>query len=307
MIVRTLRKLLFHVSLLVVPLLAASLWLDTHGETVTGTVTGKREEIHAENEPTGGWYSRRYLEVDIPRLAAVGLRASVRVDSAEYAGVRSGDSVRVRYLSCCPIFARLDGRTTRQVSWEAAREVASSPVLDWVLVGILALVVAARIATPTVVVTGATWLAAGLVLLFPDRPPRVPTGVEANARVAGTVMVSESPRRTQHRSRSWSHPERLTAPYQVIQLRFVPSGATDSVLAVDEVDAGSATSLSPGAVVRVRYQPAAPRQAMLVDGTRTFRQRNRFHFLFLVLAVGGIGTAAALAWRLRGRRAVPPA
>ena len=47
----------------VAPLLAASLWLDAHGETATGSVTAKREEIHAENEPTGGWYSRRFLEV----------------------------------------------------------------------------------------------------------------------------------------------------------------------------------------------------------------------------------------------------
>src|SRR6476661_10834389 len=132
---RTLLKLVFYVSLLVAPLLAVSLWLDTHGETATGSVTAKREEIHAENEPTGGWYSRRFLEVDIPRLAAVGLQASVRVDSAAYARIQRGDRVRVRYLSCCPIFARLDGRTTRQVSWEAAREFASSPVLDWVLAG----------------------------------------------------------------------------------------------------------------------------------------------------------------------------
>lgn len=301
---RTLLKLLFYVSLLVAPLLGASLWLDTHGETVTGTVTGKREEIHAENEPTGGWYSRRYLEVDIPRLAAVGLQASVQVDSAAYARIQRGDGVRVRYLSCCPIFARLDGRTTRQVSWEAAREFGSDPVLDWVLVGFVALVIAARIATPIVLLTGVAWLGAGLLFLFPARPPRVPAGVEATARVAGIVTVSESPRPTHHRSRSWSHPERLTVPYQVVQLRLVPGGATDSVLAVDEVDAGSAPSLAPGAVVKVRYQLIAPRQAMLVEGTRTFRRRNRFHFLFLVLGAGGLGIAAALTWRLRGRRAV---
>jgi hypothetical protein len=41
---------------------------------------------------------------------------------------------------------------------------------------------------------------------------------------------------------------------------------------------------------------------MLVDATRTFRQRNRFHFLFLVLACAGIGVVAGLSWRLRGRR-----
>ena len=300
---RTLLKLLFYLSLLVVPLVGASLWLDTHGETVTGTVTGKREEIHAENEPTGGWYSRRFLEVDIPRLTSVGLRASVRVDSAKYASIHGGDRVRVRYLSCCPIFARLEGRTTRQVAWEAAREFASDPVLDWLLAGVVALVIAARIAAPIVVVTGLAWLATAVLFLFPDRPMKVPAGVEATARVAGIVTVSESPRRTRHRSRSSSHPERLRVPYQVVQLRLVPGGATDSVLAVDEVDAGSAPSLAPGAVVKVRYQAAAPREAMLVEGTRTFRQRNRFHFLFLVLAAGGIGLAAALAWRLRGRRA----
>src|SRR5699024_8897357 len=66
---RTLLKLFLYVAVLVVPLLAASLWLDTHGEAVTGTVTGKREEIHARNEPTGGWSSRRFLEVEAPRLS----------------------------------------------------------------------------------------------------------------------------------------------------------------------------------------------------------------------------------------------
>jgi hypothetical protein len=99
-----------------------------------------------------------------------------------------------------------------------------------------------------------------------------------------------------------SHPERLSVPYDVVQLRFAPAGELDSVLAVDVVDAASVLALAPGAVVRVRYPPAAPRQAMLVDATRTFRQRNRFHFLFLVLAWAGIGVAAGLAWRLRGRR-----
>jgi len=302
--VRTLLKLVGYLSLLVVPLLAASLWLDTHGETVTGRVSGKREEIRAENEPTGGWSSQRFLEVDIPRLESVGLRASVRVDSAAYTAARQGDRVRVRYPSCCPIFARLEGRTTRQVAWEAARVFGSDPELDWVLAGVVALIIAARIATPIVALTGVAWLGAGLLFLFPVRPPRVPAGIEAAARVAGVMTVSESPPRRVHRSNSWSHPERLTVPYQVVQLRLVPDGGTDSVLAVDEVDAGSAPSLAPGAVVKVRYQPAAPREAMLVEGTRTFRQRNRFHFLFMVLGVAGIGIAAALTWRLRGRRAV---
>jgi hypothetical protein len=115
--------------------------------------------------------------------------------------------------------------------------------------------------------------------------------------------VEDSPRPNGHRySHSTSaHPERLTVPYEVVQLRLVPAGSADSVLSVDEVDAASVPSLAPGEVVRVRYSAAAPREAMLVEATRTFRQRNRFHFLFLVLGWAGIGTAAGLAWRLRGR------
>ena len=103
---RILLKLVLYGALMVAPLLGVSLWLDGHGETVTGAVTDKREEIHARNEPTGGWYSRRFLAVDIPRLAAESLQASVQVESALYAAIQRGDRVRVRYLSCCPIFAR---------------------------------------------------------------------------------------------------------------------------------------------------------------------------------------------------------
>src|SRR4029453_885633 len=98
--------------------------------------------------------------------------------------------------------------------------------------------------------------------LFPERPLRVPSGTEVPARVAKIALVDESPEGTRHRSSSSSHPERLRVPYQVVQLRFVPAGAADSALAVDEVDAGSVPSLALGAVVKVRYQPEAPRDAM---------------------------------------------
>ena len=301
---RLLARVILYVLLLAAPFVAASLWLDAHGETSPATVTGKREEIRPEHEPTGGWYSHRYLEVEFPRLAASGLGASLQVDSAEFEAYHPGDRITVRYFPCCPIFARLDGRTTRQVTWEAVREFGSDPLLDWALLGAVAMIVAARIASVVVVGAGVAWLVAGLVLLFPARAPRVPAGDETSARVAGVAEVTESPRRTQSRSShtSWSRPELLRVPYTIVQLRFVPAGHVDSVLAVDEVDQASVAALAPGAVVRVRYMSAAPREAMLVGASRTFRQRNRFHFLFLVLGWVGIGTAAGLAWRLRGRR-----
>ena len=299
-------RVLVVVTLVAVPFVAASLWLDTHGETAVGTVTRKDETIGIEHQPTGGWYLRRSLVLEVPDLRS-GFRPSVWVDSAEFDRIRPGDRVTMRYAPCCPIFARLASHSTRDAVWEAARELGSDPLLDWCVIGVVAFVLAARIASLVVLATGTAWLGVALAFLFPARPPRTAMGAETTARVSGVSLVEDSPRPSGRRYSysSSAHPERLSVPYAVVQLRLAPAGRTDSVLAVDEVDAASVRSLDPGALVRVRYPPAAPRQAMLVDATRTFRQRNRFHFLFLVLGWAGIGTAAGLAWRLRGRRRAP--
>lgn len=299
---RALFWILRSVALLAVPLVGVSLWLDTHGETATATVTGKREEIGIEHNPTGGWYSRRYLDVTVPGLTS-GFRPSVWVDSTEFDRIRVGARVTVRYVSCCPIYSRLASHSTGGAAWEAARELGSDPVLDWLALGSVALIIAARLASVVVLGTGLAWLLAAVVFLFPARPARVATGVETTARVTGISLVDESPVRRVSRSYgSRSHPERLTVPYQIVQLRFVPAGRTDTVLVVDEVDAGSVPSLDVGAQLRVRYDPKAPWDALLVDARRTFRQRNRFHYLFLVLWCVGFGTAMGMTWRLRGRR-----
>jgi len=296
-------RVLIVAALVAVPFVAASLWLDTHGQTAVGTVTRKDETIWIEHQPTGGWYLRRSLVLGVPDLRS-GFRPSVWVDSAEFDRIRPGDRVTVRYAPCCPIFARLASHSTRDAVWEAAGELGSDPLLDWCVIGVVAFVLAARVASLVVLATGTAWLGVALAFLFPARPPRVAAGAETTARVTGVSLVEDSPRPSGRRYsyRSSAHPERLNVPYEVVQLRLVPAGRTDSVLAVDEVDAASVPSLRPGAAVRVRYVAGAPRQAMLVDAIRTFRQRNRFHFLFLVLGWAGLGTAAGLAWRLRGRR-----
>jgi len=300
-------RLIVHVLIVAVlvaaPFVAASLWLDTRSETAVGTVTRKDETIGIEHEPTGGWYLRRSLVLQVPELTS-GFRPSVWASSAEFDRIRLGDTVTMRYMSCCPVYARLAGHSTRDAVREAARELGSDRLLDWCVIGVVAMLLAARIALFAVLVTGAVWLGIGLAVLFPALPPRVAAGTETTARVAGISLVEDSPRPYGYRYSNSinTHPERLRVPYEVVQLRFVPAGRADSVLAVDEVDAASVPSLAPGDVVRVRYPPAVPRGAMLVEATRTFRQRNRFHFLFLVLAWAGIGTAAGVAWRLRGRR-----
>lgn len=307
---RTLGKILLYLSVVIVPLLGASLWLDARGETATGTVSGKREEIVVQHEPTGSWFRRRYLEVAIPRLTALGLRASVAVDSADYERARRGDPVTVRYLACCPIFSRLATRSTRDVTRETVREGLDSPYLTWLVTTIVALMLAARIGMVVVLATGVASLAAAFVLLFAPLAEAVPTGVETEASVAGSTVVIRSPRVTRSGRRHSDFARemrRLAVPYQVVSLRLVPAGAGDSVLAVDAIDADTSALLAVGSVVRVRYSPRHPGDARLVHGTRTFRERNRYHLLLPVCLVSGIGTAAGLAWRIRRRRRRAPA
>src|SRR5262249_13381763 len=154
---RALFSILRWFMVLAVPLTGFSLWLDTHGTTAIGTVIGKDQRIGIEHDPTGGWYLRRYLVLEVPALTS-GFRPSVWVDSTEFDRIRVGDSVTVRYISCCPIYSRLASHSTRSAVWDAARELGSDPVLDWLALGTVALIIAARLASVVVLGTGLAWL-----------------------------------------------------------------------------------------------------------------------------------------------------
>lgn len=105
-------------------------------------------------------------DVTSPRLTS-GFEPTVRVSSAEFDSLQRGDRVTIRYVPCCPIFARLATHTTRDVAWETAREFGSDPLLDWFAIGFVALILAARIASVAVLATGSAKLAAAVLFLFP--------------------------------------------------------------------------------------------------------------------------------------------
>jgi hypothetical protein len=79
-------------------------------------------------------------------------------------------------------------------------------------------------------------------------------------------------------------------------------GGRDTVLAVDAVDSGSVAGLAHGAIVPVRLDPAAPREARMAGGTRRFVEANRYHFLIPVIGFGILGTLAALTFRWRRQK-----
>jgi len=90
-------------------------------------------------------------------------------------------------------------------------------------------------------------------------------------------------------------------PYQVVQLRLASPGHRDTVLVVDAVDSGSVAGLTEGAELPVRYDPQAPRNARLAQGSRNFIVRNRYHFLPAVIGIPVLGMLAGMGFRRRRR------
>jgi hypothetical protein len=174
--------------------------------------------------------------------------------------------------------------------------------------------IASRIATPVIVLTGLAWIALAFPLLFPPPQPLPPAPVETTARVTALTLVTRVPARRNagRRHRAWRSNSdavrRLAMPYQVVQFRFALPGRPDSILAVDAVDSASVPDLAVGTTVPIRYDPQAPRDARLSQGSRSFRKRNRYHFLIPTVGVGLLGMLGAWGARLRrtGRRAAAP-
>jgi hypothetical protein len=289
-------------------LVGGSVWLDRNGEPVVAKVTSKTEEITVTHDPQGGWY--RYYRVGAEFDAAGTLMsATVTVDRARYDALHLGDSLHIRYLSLLPLFARTPDRSTATVAAEAAHHLLGSRLLWWILVGVLAMVIVARIGMVPIVVTGLFWMVAGYVLLL--QAPRVPepSGAETTARVRSVTLVTKSPARrspSRRRSRAFRSESttRLAVPYQVVQLQVPLPGRPDSLLAVDAVDSGSVAGLAVDAMLPVRYPTNDARAALLTNATRTFVVRNRYHYLPAVIVVPLLGVLGGWGFRSRRKRRV---
>jgi hypothetical protein len=59
----------------------------------------------------------------------------------------------------------------------------------------------------------------------------------------------------------------------MVALQFIPEGRTDTVQAVDQIDAGSVPGLATGAAVPIEYQTGKPRIVRIAGATRTFPEK----------------------------------
>jgi hypothetical protein len=274
-------------------------------------VQAKSERVTLRHDPQGSWYRWYELGVGVGDGGGFPWVATIEVPEPRYDSIRMGDSIEVRYLPQLPLFARASDRSTATVAREAAARVGIIPLLLWGTAGVAGLWIAARVGSVAVIAGGLAWMAAGFPVLLGAPAPAMPSGAESTARVEVVTLVTKSPaRRSSGRRRrvvrsDWMR--QLAIPYQVVQLRLAGPGRLDTVLVVDAVDSGSVAGLAVGAAVPVRYDPREPRNARLVQGTRKFIERNRYHFLPGVIGVPMLGMLAGLGFRWGRRRSAKSA
>ena len=295
------RLQLFYAVVLIGLMVGLSLALDRTGMVVTAQVAAKREKIVVGFEPSGDW--DRYYEVTaaFDRPDAGRSEAVVRVNAARYDTLRTGDSLKVRYLRQFPAFARTSDRSTVTALREVARAAAGMSIVVWLAAGALGFWIAARINAGAVIAMSVAWAAAAWPMFFTPPSRERPRPVESMAEVRNITLVDRSPARIpQHRASGPRFNRRLAVPYQVVELNVLAAG-WDTVLAVDAVDSGSVTGLAFGTRQLVRFDPAVPRDAQLAGGTRRFAAANRYHFFIPVMGCVLLGTLAALGFRMRQR------
>jgi hypothetical protein len=306
---RVSRLSLFYFVVLTGLLVGGSFWLDRRGETASAVVKSKHEEIIVHRVPRGGW--DRYYRVGVEFNARDGQlgMATLTVPEARYDALHLGDSLQVHYPPFFPLLARAADRTTGQVIGDLAGRFAADPwllpFLFWLIGGFVALWLASRVATVAVVIAGFVWMAVGFSIQFPPAAPLAPATVQTTARVSAVTLITKAPTRNKSRMRSRAGHRasesirRLAMPYEVVQLQFAPQGSRDSIVAVDAVDSASVAGLTAGAVVPVVYDPNSPREARMTLGSRTYRDRNRYHLLMPMIGLGLLGMLGAWGWRHR--------
>jgi hypothetical protein len=287
------------VPVLVVILIGAgaSMYLDNNGDVVPGTVTAKNEQINTYDT---GTYTR-VLNVDVefqPRDDSLRTTVRLGVDGALFDQLHNGETVQVRYINPAGLFlfSRLKQQTTLSlIPWEMLWPI-------FLIASFILLVylwfkkprtqqqevieppsepgsepVAPRSPRrPIVFALFVVWLGATLFTIF--RPaliaPSSDTWKTTTARVRNIRRYTEVAE-----SRRTSRTIPLIQPYDLAQLTFTPQGLSESVIAVDAIDA---MTIQPeqGSELTIKYPADNPRAAVVADATHTNYWKN---------PLGGIG------------------
>ena len=289
-------------TLLLTLLLGPAIAIEVSGVNVPGVVTARHERILVR---AGVW--NRQLEIEARSAsslttndeAATERGALIAVEPELYDKLRVGDTVELRYVALSVLnglpnnsFARLTAQPPLGTLTASAR-----PLLPYVLSAVLWLVLLFLWAK-----WRSDWIAALLFILMVGGglyigsgwPPPAPGG----PRAAAIATV-----RDMHRvDRVWggrrTEAEDAVQPYDIVELEFVPSGASGPVVAVDLVDANSVPGLAKGARLPIHYSVEQHRWAQLDAAARTFPWKNMRSFGIIAV----IGLVFVGGWVLVRRR-----
>jgi hypothetical protein len=265
---------LFGVALLVaIPAyrLYVSLQIDDHGTEVQCVVLSKEEKIDFEYD---SWSRSNLLNVKCPwRGVNALLIANISVDEKTYDGYHVGSPLLLRYLEHHPLegLGLKEYRLEGQLDW--ARRIMSPQFLAVIpLIIILIFVIAFAIwrfktARWLLVATALTSL-----LVWGLIPKSVPA--PAGEQRTGEATVTDVHHITQILEGSESSGVTALQPYDAVTLKFVPSGWTDAVVSIDQVDTGSVPDLKEGHTVGIGYSTEHPRNVVILNATHTYYRKN---------------------------------
>jgi hypothetical protein len=257
----------------------ASLQLERRGVVAPGEVLRKREDFRVRR---GSW--SRHLSVTVryhPATSSGRALASVPVDETTFDRLRVGAPVSVRYPP--PSWLTQLGLARERLADQPAGT-GPSAALGAAVWGLLPLLASVLLAGGLIVLWRRTksWLAAvgaaaaaliAFTFIYAPETPPAPTGPVGRA----TAVVREVHRVTKlgpQGSRGEEAPSQAYAPYQLVELAFVPAAVGDTVLAMDAVDDRSVPGLAPGARLAVTYALADARVAQIDGASRTFARKN---------------------------------
>ena len=297
-------------TLLFGPILGLSIYLDVRGVAAPGEVIAKRETINAGSLQNGTWSRRTELIVRYqPTDRTAPQTTSFGVDTATYDRLAIGAALAVRYppnryLRDLVLFPTARPADQSTLSW--LRTIApfwllrSAPLA---LVGALLFLLWRGLRGR---VRRLGWLLAAYLLgalLFLITPaPDLAAASQGQATTATVRAIHPVDFVVRPRSGATRKAVRTAQPYDLVEIRFVPTGQTEPVVAVDAVDRGSVPGLVAGGMIAITYAPGDPRGARIVGGGHTHAWKNLLGLavVAVTLAILGIvGTIVASAMRRR--------
>ena len=285
-------------------LFGGSYYLDTAGQPAVGQVVDKQERVQLQQQ--GDWRHAFSASVQYP-LNGETANAGLSVPQKQYDELKKGESAELELLPIWRTVAVTRLTTINTLDYLPLRWIAIVAGAIFLFVwgtrpqskigcGILAMISAVALIALPIWWTYHSWQSAENIA---SRPLRAQVTVEKITRIDHINYFPCYPggnRSCESRiNTGFDTPQQ----YDIVQMRFVPQGWSEEVLAVDSADAGS-LALREGAVVSIGYSADNPRDAQLIGATHHHHWRNAIYFVGIMVVSFGIIILFGVIWgRLR--------